>query len=152
MNKQTFAYETKKFLGENDSKGSGIIFLDMDNFKMINDTMGHAMGDKVIVDTARKIQVIFANFDYVARFGGDEFCVFVKDIPKETLLDKLKWAVEKLYAEYNSDTGIVTISASIGVAYCKNSGVPYEELLNKADKAVYEAKEKGRNCYVVIEI
>ncbi len=152
MNKQTFAYETEKFLSENTALHSGIIFIDMDNFKNINDTMGHAMGDKVIVDTAKKIQVIFANFDYVARFGGDEFCVFVKNIPKETLLDKLSWAVEKLHAEYNSDNGNVTISASIGAAYCASGTTRYEMLLESADKAVYEAKEKGRNCYVVIEI
>lgn len=152
MNKQTFAYETEKFLSNNAAMHSGIIFIDMDNFKNINDTMGHAMGDKVIVDTAKKLQVIFANFDYVARFGGDEFCVFVKDIPKETLVDKLNWAVEKLHTKYNSDNGNVEISASIGAAYCMSGITRYETLLENADKAVYDAKEKGRNCYVIIEI
>ena len=149
LNKRTFEDEVREYIQKNTSMDTAYIFIDMDFFKNINDILGHITGDRVILDTAAKLQVIFANCDLVARFGGDEFCVFVKDIPPETLADKLKFAIEKLSDVYANNGAKVSLTASIGAAYCSSKNVSYEELLDCADKAVYTAKENGRNQFVI---
>lgn len=88
----------------------------------------------------------------VGRFGGDEFCVFVKDIPRETLIDRLRFAVKKMEQEYTYEGGYVKISASIGAAYCKRNTVGYKELMDVADQAAYQAKDNGRNCYIIRDV
>lgn len=152
LNKNTFEKEVRDYVEKNSTDNACFIFIDMDHFKDINDRFGHSVGDQVIKETARKIQLLFANFDLVGRFGGDEFCVFVKDIPRETLIDRLKFAVKKMESEYPYDGGVVKLSASIGAAYCKKMEVGYKELLDVADGAAYRAKDNGRNCYIIEDI
>lgn len=152
LNKQTFEKEVRDYVENHSTDGSCFVFLDMDHFKDINDRFGHSIGDQVIKETAKKIQLLFANFDLVGRFGGDEFCVFVKEIPRETLIDRLKFAVKKMEQEYAYEGGVVKISASIGAAYCKKETVGYKELMDVADSAAYQAKDNGRNCYIIKDI
>ncbi len=152
LNKQTFESEVRTYLNENSSKGCGLIFIDMDHFKSVNDNFGHATGDIAIKNTAQKLQIIFANFDLVARFGGDEFYVFVKDIPRATLYDKLIWALDKLKERYSNGKVVVNVTASIGVVYCNKEDAHYNELLDYADEAVYKAKENGRNGFVIKDL
>ena len=152
INKSTFANEAIYYLRHHSSVNTAMIFIDMDHFKEVNDTMGHSMGDHVICDMAQKLQIIFANFDLVARFGGDEFCIFVKDIPYETLKNKLEWTVDKLRSTYTNGTEYVDITASIGAAYCSQEDADYQFLLDMADVAVYEAKKKGRDQYIIKNI
>lgn len=152
LNKRTFIKETRTYLQKHSAKNSGFIFVDMDHFKELNDNLGHSVGDIAIKDTANKLQVIFANYDLVARFGGDEFCVFVKNIPMETLVDKLNFALDKLKATYENEACIVKLTASIGAAYCFVDKIDYETLLECADTAVYEAKKLGRNQFVINEL
>ena len=90
--------------------------------------------------------------DFVARFGGDEFCVFVKDIPYDTLKSKLEWTVDKLHCIYTSADKCIEVTASIGAAYCTQKGPDYQVLLDTADAALYEAKKKGRNQYIIKNI
>ena len=152
LNKNTFEKDVREYVEKNSTENACFVFIDMDHFKDINDQFGHSVGDQVIKETARKIQLLFANFDLVGRFGGDEFCVFVKDIPRDTLIDRLKFAVKKMEAEYPYEGGVVKLSASIGAAYCKLSHVGYKELLDVADAAAYKAKDNGRNCYIIEDI
>lgn len=152
MNKQTFEEETMKFLMSNIATGTALLFIDMDYFKDVNDKFGHSMGDRAIRDIALKLQVIFANCDLVSRFGGDEFLICVKNIPRETLIDKLNWAVEKLKETYSNGTDTVCLSASIGVAYCMADKVSYNVLLEAADNSLYAAKELGRARYIIRDI
>ena len=152
MNRITFEEETMKFLMTNITTGSALLFIDMDYFKDVNDKFGHSMGDRAIRDIALKLQIIFANCDFVSRFGGDEFLVFVKNIPKETLLDKLSWAVEKLKETYSNGEDVVRLSASIGVAYCMSDKIKYASLLEAADNSLYAAKELGRSRYVIKDV
>lgn len=152
LNKSTFKFEVKDYLENNSAKGIGFVFMDMDHFKEINDHLGHRMGDVVIKENAKKIQLLFANFDLVSRFGGDEFCVFVKDIPRETFEDRLKFAVEKMRQDYPYDEGVIHLSASIGAAYCKRDKVEYRELLETADAALYKVKDRGRNDFQLDDI
>ncbi len=152
LNKQTFEKEVRDYVENHSTEGACFVFLDMDHFKDINDKFGHSVGDQVIKETAKKMQLLFANFDLVGRFGGDEFCVFVKEIPRDTLIDKLKFAVKKMEQEYAYEGGVVKISASIGAAYCKKERVGYKELMDVADAAAYQAKDNGRNCYIIRDI
>ena len=152
LNKQTFEKEVRAFVENNSATNSCFVFLDMDHFKEINDKFGHSVGDQVIKDVAKKIQLLFANFDLVGRFGGDEFCVFIKDIPRDTLIDRLRFAVKKMEEEYTRDGVTVKISSSIGAAYCKCSHISYKELIDVADTAAYQAKDNGRNCYIIKDI
>ncbi len=152
LNKQTYEKEVRDYVEKNSTQGACFVFIDMDHFKEINDTFGHSVGDQVIKETSKKIQLLFANFDLVGRFGGDEFCVFVKEIPRDTLIDRLRFAVKKMEQEYSYEGGVVKISASIGAAYCKKEGVGYKELLDVADEAAYQAKDNGRNCYIIKDI
>ncbi len=152
LNKATFIDEVNKYLGEHSSYYSAMIFVDMDHFKDINDKFGHEIGDKAIRDISEKLGLIFSNIDFVSRYGGDEFCVFVKNIPEHTLKDKIEWALEKLKATYESENGEVHVTASIGVAFCKCNNATYETMLRVSDEAVYEVKENGRNGYSIKEI
>lgn len=152
LNKQTFEKEVREYVENNSAESSCFVFIDMDHFKQVNDKFGHSIGDQVIKDVAKKIQLLFANFDLVGRFGGDEFCVFVKDIPRDTLIDRLRFAVKKLEQEYSNETDTVKISASIGAAYCKRMHAGYKELMDVADTAAYQAKDNGRNCYIIRDI
>ena len=152
LNKQTFEKEVRDYVDNHSTEGACFVFIDMDHFKDINDRFGHSVGDQVIKETAKKIQLLFANFDLVGRFGGDEFCVFVKDIPRDTLIDRLKFAVKKMEQEYVYEGGVVKISASIGAAYCKKEKTVYKEFMDVADAAAYQAKDNGRNCYIIRDI
>lgn len=152
LNKQTFEKEVREYVENHSTENSCFVFLDMDHFKEVNDQFGHSVGDQVIKEIAKKIQLLFANFDLVGRFGGDEFCVFVKEIPRNTLIDKLQFAVKKMEQEYAYEGGVVKISASIGAAYCRKEKVGYKELMDVADAAAYQAKDSGRNCYIVRDV
>ena len=88
----------------------------------------------------------------VARFGGDEYCIFVKDIPSETLADKLNFAIDKLSDIYTNNGIRVSLTASIGAAYCKRNSIGYKELMDMADSAAYQAKDNGRNCYIIKDV
>lgn len=152
LNKQTFEKEVREYVENNTSANSCFIFIDMDHFKDINDKFGHSVGDQVIKEVAKKIQLLFANFDLVGRFGGDEFCIFVKDIPRDTLIDRLRFAVKKMEQEYEHEDAVVKLSASIGAAYCKRVHISYKELMDVADAAAYQAKDNGRNCYIIRDV
>lgn len=152
LNKNTFEKEVRDYVEKNSTENACFVFLDMDHFKDINDKFGHSVGDQVIKETAKKIQLLFANFDLVGRFGGDEFCVFIKEIPRDTLIDRLKFAIKKMEQEYPYENGVVKLSASIGAAYCKRGDIGYKELLDVADTAAYRAKDNGRNCYIIEDI
>lgn len=148
-NKDTFLKLAKHHIEESEGINSALVFLDLDNFKSLNDQLGHMTGDKAIKDASKKLQVIFSSYDLISRFGGDEFCILVKDIPPKTLEDKLAWALEKLCQTYSNEESSITITASIGVAYTFDSGNNLDVLMQCADKALYEVKENGKNQYMV---
>lgn len=126
-----------------------IVFVDLDNFKMVNDTLGHLKGDHVILDTAKHLQASFLNQDVVSRFGGDEFCILVKDISEETLKKKLEFVRKKLQSTYKDMDKEVNVSASIGAVYCEKPVTDIILLMQKADQALYQAKNLGRNQFCI---
>jgi diguanylate cyclase (GGDEF)-like protein len=127
-----------------------IAFLDLDGFKLINDNYGHACGDHVLKVTAERLQSCFRRHDILARFGGDEFVVLIcEKLSKEdltTICNRVLNAVSTPI-EYN-EQGRVSIGVSIGLARSDKKVVVHKELLALADQALYEAKEKGKGCFV----
>ena len=148
--KKAFEQLSEDYIKHGDSESFTIIFLDIDHFKKINDTLGHLMGDEVIIDYANKLQTIFANKDIISRFGGDEFCLLIKEIPLYKLKDKLEFTLERLKNTYTDGENSVSVTVSIGAAFCECASDIYQAL-NLADKALYEAKEKGRDRYCIKE-
>lgn len=123
--------------------------LDIDNFKTVNDTCGHAVGDQVIADFAKKIKKQFREKDIVGRIGGDEFAVFVPVPSKEWVQMKAKMLSKVLCYEFSDGQKSCFISASIGVAVSPEDGTNFEALYQNADTALYQTKENGKNGYTL---
>ncbi len=125
------------------------ILIDLDNFKDVNDTLGHPTGDYVLKRTARVLKDFFRNADIVCRLGGDEFLVYAPDLHDETIIKKkIRQLSTMLKYGYNlggNDTLFVT--ASIGIALCPQNGRSYKTLYDNADAALYHIKETGRNGF-----
>ncbi len=115
--------------------------IDIDNFKQVNSTFGHAMGDMVIKNLADGLSQIFRSDDIVGRVGGDEFIVYIKDMPNlGPLLLKID-QIQEFFRQTFEDNGVtISISSSIGVALFPQDGTNYEELYRNADKALYRSK------------
>lgn len=151
LNKTAFFLEAREYLASENGTNAAIIFLDVDNFKQVNDKLGHMMGDYAIKETAKKLKIIFSNYDIISRFGGDEFCILLKEIPVDTLKDKLAWTVEKLRATYSEGEESVPVSVSIGAACTDGKRCSLDSLIESADKALYQAKENGKNQYILCQ-
>ncbi len=125
---------------DNNTRGAFCI-IDIDNFKQVNSTFGHAMGDMVIKNLADGLSQIFRSDDIVGRIGGDEFIVYIKDIPNlRPLLLKID-QIQQFFKQTFEDNGsVVSISSSIGIALFPQDGTNYEELYRNADKALYRSK------------
>lgn len=152
LNKNTFIADVASYLQEGEQTNFCMVFFDLDHFKQVNDRLGHLVGDMAIKEAAQKLQLNFANVDFVSRFGGDEFCIFVKNIPIETIQDKLEYLRQKMYAEYHKLDQTVKVTASIGAVYYHRPEKNVQMILDEADKAAYQAKCDGRNRVVFREI
>ena len=147
LNKTTFQQQAKQMLQQKSNVPTALVFMDLDNFKQINDVLGHLIGDQVIKDTGKKLRAIFDAADLIARFGGDEFCLFVEGLSRSQLESKLDLIVEQMQVTYEDGGKAVSISSSIGVVYEAGNHRGLDDLLLCADKALYSAKEKGKNQY-----
>jgi diguanylate cyclase (GGDEF)-like protein len=149
-NKTTFYDKVKKYIKEHKESTCTLIFIDLDNFKAVNDNLGHMTGDEVIKDTANKIIDVFNEPDaIVSRFGGDEFCVFNPSLSIPLIKEKIKLLCENLNAKYIGNNIEVRVSASIGIAFYPSDGKTLEALIEKSDVALYESKEKGKNQFTI---
>lgn len=148
-NKETFLYLCAQFLVNSPKSQSALLFLDLDHFKMINDLLGHITGDKAIMDAASKLDALFHDIAFLSRFGGDEFCLLIRDITEPELKARLQTALTALRHTYGDRQHTVTITASIGAALCGSHGATISELLENADKALYAVKENGKNNYMI---
>lgn len=120
------------------------LIIDIDHFKQVNDTLGHLLGDAVIAEVARRIQVPFRNSDIIGRFGGDEFVVFIKNIRTRAFVEKK--AAEILRSFHTPAPGTdYPLSGSIGISLYSVDGLNYGELYRKADEGLYQAKRNGRD-------
>jgi diguanylate cyclase (GGDEF)-like protein/PAS domain S-box-containing protein len=126
-----------------------LLFLDLDRFKNINDSLGHTVGDVLLKEVARRLQECVRMTDTLSRQGGDEFVILLSDIKDvnavTAVADKI---LERLSLPFSVEQHMLAISVSIGVALYPDDGKDFDSLLRKADTAMYQAKESGRNtCY-----
>ena len=126
----------------------GVLFIDLDDFKMVNDTQGHAAGDELLKETARRLQSALRDGDTVARISGDEFAVILSDLarPDDAALVAQK-ILERLIAPVDIRGQEAVVTASIGIATFPADGDSAEALLGAADAAMYRAKQSGRNAF-----
>jgi len=123
-----------------------VMFLDLDNFKEINDSFGHLLGDKVLKTFASRLEQVFRQSDSIARFGGDEFVLLVEDIRETSAVIQIAQGIDRIFSDsINIEEKDFFLSASIGVAVYPDDGTDSEELIKNADVAMYAAKKNGRN-------
>jgi diguanylate cyclase (GGDEF)-like protein len=128
------------------SQMSALLFIDLDQFKQVNDTLGHPCGDQLLCAVADRLRAMLRPEDFVARFGGDEFVVFQQNIKSPDEAAALaRRVVDHLSERYRIDNHLVEIGASIGIAMA--SGVSADTLLKNADMALYRAKADGRGTF-----
>jgi diguanylate cyclase (GGDEF)-like protein len=139
------------------------MFMDMDNFKPLNDAHGHEAGDKLLIEVANRLQKCVREVDTVARIGGDEFVVMLAELDTDEALsrqqaekvsEKIRSALaEPYFINVTNDDGVNTVvehycTASIGVVLFKGTASSKEEVIKQADDAMYQAKNAGRNKIV----
>ena len=129
-------------------KKVGIVMLDLDNFKDVNDTLGHDVGDTLLKEVAEWLSVTLRKSDTVARFGGDEFVLIFPDME---VIEEAIQVVQKIIDRFNKpfliDTHQLVVTTSIGIAVYPKDGMDEEILMKNADIAMYQAKQAGRARY-----
>ncbi len=127
-----------------------LIFIDVDNFKAVNDNLGHNFGDTVLISLADSLKTLFRNDDIVGRIGGDEFMVFAKGFESEaTLIQRLEQVNQAFHNIYYDEFTEYEISSSIGVSMYPRDGRTFKEIAERADIAMYKAKKEGKNQFVI---
>ncbi|MDO4961534.1 MAG: GGDEF domain-containing protein [Eubacteriales bacterium] len=152
LNKRALIEYTRKILSNSnpDTDSHYMILIDIDNFKNINDTYGHAVGDKAISIVANAISDSLMNLGMAGRYGGDEFYIFTEDINDEESLRYLLRNIRGYVLDRAKDQlDIENLTLSMGISKYPELGTSYEDLLEYADRAVYIAKEKGKNRYII---
>lgn len=149
LNRSAFIKRVKEYLSNESNQGTMLIF-DLDNFKQINDKLGHPEGDKVLQIMGECLKNVFERDDLIARLGGDEFAVFINyNVEVEELETRLEYVLDcirrKLSYYYNN----YNVSISIGVAYVDNKISNYEDLYTCTDVALYTAKRLGKDRYYI---
>lgn len=145
-NKGTAESSIRSILQEGDGNHAFFI-LDLDHFKEINDTYGHMFGDAVLSQAGKMLKLLFRSSDVLGRLGGDEFLVFMRDVPSmDVILRKAGEICDAVSKLFEKEKGIY---CSVGISRYPEDGTSYEELYRRADNALYAAKNNGRNQFVL---
>jgi len=148
-NRQAAEYLIMSTLKKDSQQQHAFIIIDIDYFKQVNDVLGHQFGDSVLISLAKKLNMTFRYDDIIGRFGGDEFVVFMRDIPSAEMPMERSQHLGNLFRRKFIEAFNQKFSCSIGIAIYKKDGQTFEELYHAADVALYEAKNHGRNrCYM----
>lgn len=147
LNKVSTEKKIKEYLaGEGKDKVSMMCVLDIDNFKKINDTMGHAFGDEVLSEFGKGIKSEFRVTDIVGRTGGDEFIILLKDLKSDDIIAREAERISRFFKTFQVGTyQKYSPTASIGAAIFPRDAQDYESLYKSADSALYKAKKRGKN-------
>ena len=147
-NREYFEQFASSTLEKGQLHSGAIVFFDLDNFKNVNDTLGHMVGDDVLCFISKRLLGTFRHTDVIARYGGDEFVIFVNNIERDDLHRRLEDLCRVLQTPYRNDTIDYRLSGSIGAAVYPDDGTTYADLLDHADTATYMAKERGKAQFV----
>jgi diguanylate cyclase (GGDEF)-like protein/PAS domain S-box-containing protein len=124
-----------------------LLFLDLDSFKVVNDTLGHIMGDELLRVVAGRLRNVLRSSDTIARLGGDEFVILAGGASAEYAADLAQKVLNTVSSPINLGSECVTVSGSIGIAVYPANGNDRHQMMRAADIAMYSAKAAGRNCY-----
>jgi diguanylate cyclase (GGDEF)-like protein len=153
-NRETFYNNVSIFLLHNRIPGHthAFMFLDIDHFKQINDTFGHATGDDILKSCAAALSMVFRRSDEVARMGGDEFTVFCPNMGSEELVAQKADQIKEAFVRIKPRPDSPGITTSVGIVMLKDEPIGYEELFSRADNILYQVKMSGRNDYKIVNL
>jgi diguanylate cyclase (GGDEF)-like protein/PAS domain S-box-containing protein len=135
-------------LAQRKSWSAGVVFVDLDGFKNVNDTLGHDIGDKLLVQVAQRLRECVRSADTVARLGGDEFALVLSNLARQDDCRLVaQKVVDSLSRHFELEGHDICLSASLGIALYPDDGVTFDALLKNADTAMYRVKQLGRNGY-----
>ena len=140
----------KSILTNENDRQHALFMLDIDNFKSLNDTLGHQAGDKFLIEFAKELKNHFRESDIVGRIGGDEFFALMRNV---TELDQIKRKAEdilEIIQETAAEFPQVKLGGSIGISLYPKDGTQLDALYAKSDSALYTAKRNGKNAFVFI--
>jgi len=149
LNKASTQQLVSEYLnGQESSHLSALLILDLDNFKTVNDTRGHLYGDAVLSQLGSRLRSLFRANDIIGRIGGDEFLVFLKDLPDaDVVKDRCSLLQASLGELLHRLAPDLNVSCSIGAAIAPTHASNYADLFRRADEALYQAKKRGKNRY-----
>ncbi|NVJ58923.1 MAG: EAL domain-containing protein [Gammaproteobacteria bacterium] len=131
---------------------AAILFLDLDHFKDVNDSLGHAVGDELLKASSKRLKSLLRDEDTLARLGGDEFVIILNEVEEtEDIINVVDKIVDNFNEHFNLSNYVVNSTVSVGVCVYPNDGNDVDELMKAADAAMYKAKEVGRNTYAFYE-
>lgn len=157
LNKVYMEKSVSDFIKDKEASIFGAFFIiDLDNFKQVNDKLGHSFGDQAICDTATKLTLVFSEKDFIGRIGGDEFCIFL--CVRNTVKNPLKLVEEKastlkeiLAEDYTNGEVAVHVTPSIGISFFPEQSTTFKDLFKRADSALYHVKNHGKNNFAFYE-
>lgn len=151
LNKERFNETVIEILEKSTDKMShALLFVDLDDFKKVNDSLGHIFGDFLLTAVGKRLKRVVRGGDLIGRVGGDEFVVFLPTLGDETLaVTRAEAIIETLCREFYNDGETAKVRASIGIAIYPHHGKDYKELYRCADKALYKSKSRGKNVVTV---
>ncbi len=134
-------------LAKRDQSGFALLFLDLDRFKHINDSLGHQFGDRVLIEVAERIKDCLRQVDTAARLGGDEFLVLLHKVDTRSAEITARRILDRLSQPFKLDDLSFTVTCSIGIALFPEDGQTMDDLIKNADAAMYHVKERGRAAF-----
>lgn len=128
--------------------GVAVLFLDLDNFKHVNDSLGHVVGDQLLIRVAERLRLCIRDTDTISRQGGDEFIIFLTNMHDAVITHAIAQKIIDAFVEpFDIDHQTLTVSFSIGISVSPDDGTDFDTLLKQADTALYQAKDAGKNAY-----
>ncbi len=149
-NRRSAEFEIREMFKETQNKDSSFAFIviDLDGFKAVNDTYGHDAGDKVLIAVAERLSILSRKTDLIARWGGDEFVVALRNVGSTETLHSVRRYLSAICEEIHIDDDVtVTIGASIGIVLCPLQASNFDQAFEYADLAMYQVKQNGKRGY-----
>lgn len=147
VNREDAKMQINTYLCDKRHKGA-LLILDLDNFKMINDQLGHTAGDNALITFAKILTKAVREADIVCRLGGDEFIIFMREMTdRDSIINKVTYIITETKSEVSPTSLHRVVSASVGIAMAQQDGETFDELYQNADSALYYVKNNGKSGY-----
>jgi diguanylate cyclase (GGDEF)-like protein len=151
LNRDTTMEYIRQIFERDSTNKHALFMIDIDNFKALNDTFGHQVGDEFLIEFAAKLKKSFRDTDIVGRVGGDEFFALMRNVSDKVTIENKAADLLRTVQSICSDYEKISLSGSIGIAVYPECGKSIEALYLRADTALYQAKREGKNRYVFLK-